>query len=453
MLFSSLTFLLYFLPAVLVIHYFLPRRAQNLFLLIASIIFYAWGEAKYVPLIIALLLINFALGRLLSVPSLSILNRKILLFLSVFVDIGVLIYYKYAAFLLSLFGGAFQAPNVTLPLGISFFTFQLVAYLIDVSKASVEAEKNPIDLGAFILLFPQLIAGPIIRYADMRPALHQRRRPSSGELQNGMAEFIAGLALKVLIANPLGEFHTTLLAVNPDMPGAWLSALAFGLQIYFDFFGYSLMAIGIGKMLGFDIPINFDHPYAARSVREFWRRWHITLGNWFRDYVYIPLGGSRKGEARTLFNLFCVWSLTGLWHGAAVNFILWGVYYFILLALERSVLKRFLEKHPHIAHGYTLIAVFAGWILFSTDQMNRLPALFSALFSFSFLNDSVFYLRQYAVVLVAAILLCIPSFTSKLNALVSINKVGQTAVMLALLLLCLCALIRSSYNPFLYFRF
>ena len=286
MLFSSLTFLLYFLPGVVILHRLLPGGWQNLFLLVASLVFYAWGEAKYLPLIAALLLLNWALGLWLGLGR----GRRLAMGLGIALNIGVLGFYKYAGFFCRTVGLARLAPQTTLPLGISFFTFQTLAYLIDVYRKEIAPEKNPVDFSAFILLFPQLIAGPIIRYSDLKNELHSRRRPAAPALERGMALFIGGLSLKVLLANPLGELWAAFGGGQGEGVCSLLALAGYGLQIYYDFFGYSLMAMGVGAMLGFTIPRNFNHPYAAASITDFWRRWHITLSGWFRDYVYIPLG-------------------------------------------------------------------------------------------------------------------------------------------------------------------
>ena len=312
MLFSSLTFLFYFLPVVVLIHRFLPEKWQNPFLFAASLVFYAWGEIRYVPLFFALLIADYGLGLLLDRTK-SPAARRWLLAAGVALDIGALLYYKYSGFLLDNLGlrGRFSVP-ASLPLGISFFTFQAVGYLIDVFRRRTEAERDIFAFGAFLFLFPQLIAGPIVRYGDLKAALHTRRKPDGDALDRGMALFIAGLASKVLLANPLGALSNELHAVTGDCACQWAHLTAYTLHIYFDFWGYSVMTLGMGRMLGFRFPHNFNHPYAAASITDFWRRWHMTLGGWFRDYVYIPLGGSRKGTVRTLLNMLVVWALSNM---------------------------------------------------------------------------------------------------------------------------------------------
>ena len=449
MLFSSLTFLLYFLPGVVILHRLLPGGWQNLFLLVASLVFYAWGEAKYLPLIAALLLLNWALGLWLGLGR----GRRLAMGLGIALNIGVLGFYKYAGFFCRTVGLARLAPQTTLPLGISFFTFQTLAYLIDVYRKEIAPEKNPVDFSAFILLFPQLIAGPIIRYSDLKNELHSRRRPAAPALERGMALFIGGLSLKVLLANPLGELWAAFGGGQGEGVCSLLALAGYGLQIYYDFFGYSLMAMGVGAMLGFTIPRNFNHPYAAASITDFWRRWHITLSGWFRDYVYIPLGGSRRGRARTALNLLIVWALTGLWHGASWNFVAWGCYYFLLLTVEKFCLGGFLKKHRALSHVYALGAVFLGWALFAQEDLSRLPGFLAGLFRFSGEGAALFWLRQYGAVLLAACLGLVPRLTVWGGEFFARRPGLRTAAMLLLLALCLAALMNSSYNPFLYFRF
>ena len=450
MLFSSLTFLFYFLPAVLVIHQILPQKGQNLFLFLASLLFYGWGEPRYVPLMLLLLAANYALSRFLSPKDGK--RRKALMALGAAMNIGVLGFYKYSAFFCETVGLSAYAPHVTLPLGISFFTFQTLGYLADVYRGQEAPERSFIDFGCFIMLFPQLIAGPILRYGDLKKALHARRRPEAKALERGMALFLLGLAAKVLLANPLGEIWEEL-HLAPGMGLAWMALIGFALQIYFDFFGYSLMAMGIGGMLGFPIARNFDRPYTAVSLTDFWRRWHITLQRWFRDYVYIPLGGSRRGTARTALNLLIVWLLTGLWHGASWNFVLWGLYDFLLLAMEKFLLKGLIKRHRVISRVGTLFFVLLGWAVFAMDDLTALPAFFGRLFSFSQGGEVFFWLRQYGVTLALSVLCVLPPVLDKSKALLQKHTVLRTVCLLLLLVLSLSRLIHSSYNPFLYFRF
>lgn len=460
MIFSSLTFLLYFLPAVLLVHFLLPHRAQNAFLLLSSLLFYAWGDIRRVPLFVVLLLADWSIGIALeSRPDKSDqvkerTRRRIMLALGLFVNFGALVFYKYAAFLLGIFGWGRGFPVVqSLPLGISFFTFQAAGYLIDVYREQTEPERSLITFGTFIFLFPQLIAGPIIRYGNLKDALHRCRRPDARALEHGMAMFILGLGAKVLLANPLGAAYETLRTVSGDMLCAWLSLIAYSLQLYFDFCGYSTMAMGMGSMLGFEFPRNFNHPYAACSVTDFWHRWHITLSGWFRDYVYIPLGGSRRGNLRTLFNLMVVWSLTGLWHGADWNFLLWGLWYFVLLTIERFCLKSWSAAHPVPARIMTLLCVMLGWALFVSDGLSGFTIYLGELFCLRLSGNTLFWLREYSRLFLIAILCCIPAAASLCIRVYTRHSLIGRGMLLILLILCLAALVQSSYNPFLYFRF
>ncbi len=451
MLFSSLTFLTWFLPAVVLLHCITPRRARNALLLAASVFFYAWGEIAYVPLVLLSMGANYGFGLLCAREGKW--PRRVGLWLSLLVNIGALVYFKYAAFFLTAIGLGSIAPEVVLPLGISFYTFQTQAYVIDVFRRRVPKEPNFVDYATFILLFPQLIAGPIVLYTDVRRELKVRTVNAEG-LETGMTAFIVGLASKVLLANPLGALWEAARALpSSSLPAAWLGIIAFGLQIYFDFAGYSLMAIGMGRMLGFRFPQNFDQPYTSRSIREFWRRWHMTLGGWFREYVYIPLGGSRGGTAATIRNLVIVWLLTGLWHGASWNFVAWGLWFCVFLLLERYAIGGFLARHPHLARAYVLLVVFVGWALFAAESLPDAGAYIVRMFTGALSGDFLFPLRNNAVLLVIALLACVPGILTRINALLGRNALLRTAVMTALLLLCVAGLVDADYNPFLYFRF
>ena len=452
MLFSSLTFLFYFLPVVVLIHYFLPEKWQNPFLFVASLVFYAWGEIRYVPLFFALLALDYGVGRLIGHTQNAAAMRW-LLAAGIAADIGSLLYYKYSGFLLNTLGmgGRFNTPNM-LPLGISFFTFQAVGYLVDVYRRKTEAEKNIFAFGTFLFLFPQLIAGPIVRYGELKTALHMRRKPAADALDKGMALFIAGLASKVLLANPLGALSNELHAMTGDTACQWMHLVAYTLHIYFDFWGYSVMALGMGKMLSFTFPKNFDHPYAAPSISEFWRRWHITLGGWFRDYVYIPLGGSRKGAARTLLNTLIVWFLSGFWHGAGWNFIFWGLWFFVALIIDRHILKA-LRLPAIVRRLFMILCVVMGYALFSADSLQEARMTFAALFSFRSGGNVLFWLRDNILLLIVSLACGVPAVIENGKRLLIRHTVLRCLTMLAVLLLCLAALAKSSYNPFIYFRF
>ena len=438
MLFSSLTFILYFMPIVLLLHYILPKKLQNAFLLLASLVFYSWGEAKQVPLFTVLLFANWGIGRLIDATKTQKARRAMLL-AGLVLDFGALIFYKYVGFLMEIFGlEAGFAKDITLPLGISFFTFQAAGYLVDVYRRQTSPEKSFINFGAFLFMFPQLIAGPIIRYSDMSEALHRKRRPSARMLESGMGLLVAGLAAKVLLANPLGEAYVTLRAMGSDALCAWLSMFASVMQIY---------------LMGFEFTRNFNHPFASRSVTEFWRRWHITLSGWFRDYVYIPLGGSRKGAARTLLNTFIVWALTGLWHGASWNFVLWGVSFFLLLTLEKSTEKLRFSWPGWLKYCVTLFLLSLNWPLFICEDMAAYGECIASLFSFNFTSQSLFWLREYAGIILLGVLFCIPAVVEGLKRLCRKYAWLRIAAVLGTLLLCIASLVKSSYNPFLYFRF
>nr|MBR4281346.1 MBOAT family protein [Clostridia bacterium] len=453
MLFSSLSFLLYFFPAVILLHYFLPQRLQNAFLLAASLLFYAWGDARQVPLFAVLLMMNWGAACLMARAGEG-KARRALLIGGLVIDFGALVFYKYTGFLLGIVGlYSSYAASLTLPLGISFFIFQAAGYLIDVYRGQTLPEKDPVSFGAFLFLFPQLIAGPIVRYSDMSKALHEKRRPSAAALESGMALFAAGLAAKVLLANPLGEAYDALRAVEGDMLCAWGSLAAYTLQIYFDFMGYSVMAVGLGRMLGFGFPRNFNHPYAAVSVTDFWRRWHVTLSGWFRDYVYIPLGGSRKGRGRTALNLLAVWSLTGLWHGADWNFLLWGMWYFLLLSAEKFLLADRVKLPQLLRRVLTLLGVMLGWALFVSDGLAGFADYMAALFSFGVTAQSLFWLQEFAGIILLGAVFCVPRVVEGLKALCRRYALLRYAAVIGTLILCLASLAKSSYNPFLYFRF
>lgn len=451
MLFSSLTFLLYFLPLVILLHYVLPKRLQNPFLLLASLIFYAWGDARQVPLFVVLMLTNWGVGVWLSKLE-SPRARRAVLTLGLVCDFGALGFYKYISFVAGIFGLEL-ATDIALPLGISFFTFQAAGYLVDVYRRQTPPEKNFITFGAFLFLFPQLIAGPIIRYSDMADALHQKRRPSAWALESGMVLFVAGLASKVLLANPIGEAFEGLRAVGPEALCAWISLIAFLMQVYFDFMGYSVMAMGLGRMMGFEFTRNFNYPFVSRSVAEFWRRWHITLGGWFRDYVYFPLGGSRKGKLRTYVNMFIVWGLTGLWHGADWNFLLWGLWYFMLLTLENMTARLRAGWPGWVKYLLTMVGLTLSWPLFICEGLVGLGDYYRALFTFQLSSEGLFWLKEYALILLAGALFCAPAVVEPLKALCRRHTWLRFAAVLGVLLLCMASLVKSSYNPFLYFRF
>lgn len=467
MLFSSFSFLFWFLPVTLLLYFlpalFLRQRTlawQNGVLLVMSLLFYAWGEPLYVFLMIGTVLADTLFGVLLPRAR----HPRVLLALAVAFHVGLLFYFKYASFFATLLGRSITAPR--LPLGISFYTFQALSYVIDVYRKDATPEKNPALLGVYVALFPQLVAGPIVRYTEVNEALHQRRH-TVGLAAAGTRRFAAGLAKKLLLANPMGALFATLVARGNALSaiGALTALVAFALQIYFDFSGYSDMAIGLGRVFGFDFPENFRYPYMARSITDFWRRWHITLSSFFREYVYFPLGGSRRGTWRTVRNLFVVWSLTGLWHGASWNFILWGVYYFLLLVLEKFVLRRFLPPvPPFLAHTAALFGILGGWLIFAFDgstpalTLAALGGFLRSLFGFGagFLPRAELYdmVRHLPLMAIAA-LGCTPLPRRLYRKTVSKKGRGwmRAALPLAALLLAVIELSDAGFNPFLYFRF
>ena len=413
MLFSSIPFLYYFLPLTLLCYFLAPRRAKNAVLLLFSLVFYAWGEPKYVLFMVVSILQGYFFGRLVEKYRVSNPRRsKLFLTASVLFSLLLLGYCKYADFFIRSFnavtGLSVPLLRVALPIGISFYTFQILSYVVDVHRGTVAAQRNLIDLGTYIAMFPQLIAGPIVRYADIEPQLKERRS-TPAMIAAGAQRFVLGLGKKVLIANVLYQLITVYKATTqPSVLFTWLYAVACALQIYFDFSGYSDMAVGLGRIFGFHFPENFRYPFLSGSVTEFWRRWHISLGSWFRDYVYIPLGGSRCSRSRWLLNVFLVWGLTGLWHGAAWNFVLWGLFFAVLLAAEKLWYGHGLEKTRLLKHLYMFPLLAVSFVLFNAADLPAAGQQIAALFGFGGLPasgvESLYYLRSYAVVLVIALL-------------------------------------------------
>ena len=466
MLFSSIPFLYYFLPCVLLLYFLAPKKLKNAVLLLSSLVFYAWGEPIYVLLMISSVVSGYILGLLIEKFRAKPLG-SVFLIASVVISLGLLGYFKYADFFIANFNAVFglSVPllRIALPIGISFYTFQLLSYTIDVYRGTVAAQRNFITLAAYIALFPQLIAGPIVRYADVAAQLTSRTH-SFDKIALGIRRFVLGLAKKILIANALGELCDIFRASgDKSVLFYWLYAVAFTLHIYFDFSGYSDMAIGLGKIFGFDFMENFRFPYISASITEFWRRWHISLGSWFRDYVYIPLGGNRVGKAKWLRNIFIVWLLTGFWHGAAWNFIVWGLLFAVLLVVEKLWLQRPLQKTKVLKHIYVLLFVILSFVIFNATDMRQALSDLGAMFgagSIPFYSaEWSYYLRSYAVILGLAVLGATP-LPQKLLAAVRRRKAGETLlniaepIVLAVLLLVMTAyLVDGSFNPFLYFRF
>ena len=462
MIFSSIPFLYYFLPVVLLVYGLTPREGKNAVLLLFSLVFYGWGEPKYLAVMLVCTALGYGFGLALGRAGRPGV-RKALLAASVLSSLSFLVYFKYADFFLSNFnaltGASLPLLQLTLPVGISFYTFQILSYTVDVYRGEAQVQKNPIDLACYVTMFPQLIAGPIVRYTDVAEQLKQRGR---GDFQKGASRFLVGLGKKILFANLLGEVCAAWRGTqNGSVLFSWLYAVSYTLHIYFDFSGYSDMAIGLGTLLGFRFPENFNYPYIAASVTEFWRRWHMTLSRWFRDYVYIPLGGNRKGMGKQLRNILIVWLLTGFWHGAAWNFICWGLYFAALLILEKLVLLRFLEKHRIFGHVYLLLAVVFGFVLFDASTLSGAWDCIRGMLGLGGLPiasaEEVYLLKSNALLLILAALGATPLPKRIAKALEArcpkAAALLHPAALCALLLICTAYLVDGSYNPFLYFRF
>ena len=465
MLFSSLSFLYYFLPCVLIIYFLAPKKLKNSVLLLSSLFFYAWGEPKYVLLMLLAILCGYLFALLIERYRGRRLSRLFLI-LSVSLSAAILGFFKYADFFIQNFnavtGLSLPLLRIALPIGISFYTFQLISYTVDVYRG-VPAQRSFIDLAAYISLFPQLIAGPIVRYSQIAEQLSSRRH-SLDKAALGIRRFILGLGKKVLIANAMGQLCEIFRASqDKSVLFFWLYAIANMLHIYFDFSGYSDMAIGLGKLFGFDFPENFNYPYISRSVTEFWRRWHISLGSWFRDYVYIPMGGNRVSRPRWLLNILVVWLLTGFWHGAAWNFIVWGLFFAVFLILEKLWLLKRLEKAPVLGRFYVLFTVMLSFIIFSAENMGQALSSLSSLFGAGGLPllsaEFLYYLKSYAVLLLIAVVGATPLPRLLLQRLgirpggEKLRNLLEVPALLLILALSTAYLVDGSFNPFLYFRF
>ncbi len=477
MVFSSIVFLCFFLPSVLVLYLLCPVRFRNALLLLASLLFYAWGEPKYILIMLFSTVFDYCNGRALEYFQAHRQPGKCkgILALSVVGNLGILCFFKYTDFILTnlnQMGASVSLLHLVLPIGISFYTFQTMSYTIDVYRGNVKPQHNFIVFAMYVSMFPQLIAGPIVRYQSVEQDLY-RRKLVSRDMAQGMQRFLVGLAKKVILANQIGALWTEISEGSRlTVAGAWLGALAFTFQIYFDFSGYSDMAIGLGKIFGFHFPENFDYPYESKSVTEFWRRWHMTLGTWFREYLYIPLGGSRRGKCRQIVNLFIVWALTGLWHGAAWNFVIWGLYFFVLLMVEKLYLLRYMQGlQDWVRHIYTFFFIVSGWVLFANEELGELGRYLAAMFGFGngWCDHTAIY--QWYTHLPLLILLlfasthlpgyCLSKLWGWLKTHISVCGRYQTEIKMAaaggytilLLIVSLAFLINGSYNPFLYFRF
>ena len=473
MVFSSLLFLFRFLPLVLVLYYVLPARFRNVVLFLFSLFFYAWGEPKYVLIMLCSITVDYFVGLRISSCKKKRKMRKAKgwLLLSVVYNLGMLGFFKYTDFLIGtvngIFGTSVPLLHIALPIGISFFTFQTMSYTVDVYRGVTDVQKNWMKYGTYVSMFPQLIAGPIVQYKTIAQQL-EHRTENTDDFVSGINRFMIGVGKKVLLANNIGSLWDTISAMQVGtlpVATAWLGAIAYTFQIYFDFSGYSDMAIGLGRMFGFHFLENFDHPYVSRSITEFWRRWHMSLGAWFREYVYIPLGGNRKGIPRQICNLLIVWMLTGIWHGASWNFVLWGLYYGILLILEKFVLKRFMEKWPDALQNlYTMILVIIGWMLFALEDVGRALAYIRAMFGrfgAALADNTTVYLFYNHVVLLVILAIAVTRLPQKMGCWMEKRCGSAAGVQMILRLLfyggifslSVAYLVDATYNPFLYFRF
>lgn len=471
MVFSSIAFIMYFMPVFFLVYYILPASYKNAWLFLASLGFYYYGvrgNPGYLLLMIMSVVVNFVAGKLIEAQK-TRRARKAWLVVGIVYDLGWLILFKYLGFLIenlnALFGAMhvkvqLETWNLILPIGISFYTFQIISYLVDVYRRETKAEKSLISLGTYLCMFPQLIAGPIVNYHLIQEQLHKRKH-SMEKVESGLKVFALGLAYKVLLANRVGHLWTEVTAIGYESistPLAWMSIVAYSLQLYFDFYGYSLMAIGLGRMMGFDFPQNFNNPYMAVSMTDFWRRWHMTLGGWFREYVYIPLGGNRGGFAKTVRNMFVVWLLTGLWHGASWNFVLWGLLLFVLLFVEKAGLGKVLERHKALGHIYMILWIPLSWLVFVITDLSQLGIYLQKLFPFFgstgtvlFQGDYLKYGKTYGVYLVLGILFAtgVQEKLLKKNK----NRLWVILLLLALFWASVYCMYLGMDDPFLYFRF
>ncbi len=479
MVFSSLTFMFAFLPLTFLIYYLVPLKAKNVIIMISGIVFYAWGEPLYVFAMLGSTAIDYFAGLIIHKYDDKPKVRLACLLVSLIMNLGLLGTFKYLGFIInsvnSWFGLAIPNPNLPLPIGISFFTFQSMSYTIDLYRRNIKVQKNPVSFIGFVSLFPQLVAGPIVRYEDIQNEI-DNRTITEKMVGDGICRFITGLGKKVLIANNIGILWTTVKTAaafdytEMSVVTAWLGILAFTFQIYFDFSGYSDMAIGLGKMMGFNFPENFDYPYMSHSISEFWRRWHMTLGGWFRSYIYIPLGGNRKGLPRTIFNLMVVWAVTGIWHGASWNFMLWGVYFGILIILERLFLGKLLEKIPSFFSWlYTFILVVFGWVMFEAIDQSivDIGQMFSQVFTYIgamfgangvFIDNTAYSLIMNYGIMFAICIIASSDIVKRFAAFYREKapkwaQYGIPAVQLVIMLAAISYIATSNYNPFLYFNF
>lgn len=464
MVFSSLVFMFAYLPITLLAYYLVPRQGRNIFLFIVNLIFYGWGEPKLVLLMVFNIFFNYTGGWLVDKYRADAKKKKLFLILTCVLDIGILAVFKYTGMITETLNMLpfLNIPElqISLPIGISFYTFQTMSYVIDVYRDDAPVSKNFINFGTYVALFPQLIAGPIVRYRDVAEQLVNRRETLE-MFTKGVKLFMVGLAKKVIIANTMGTLTTNIFATTDEngVVGTWVGMIAYTFQIYFDFSGYSDMACGLGNMMGFEFLKNFNYPYIAKSITDFWRRWHISLSTWFKEYVYIPLGGNRKGVKRQILNLLIVWGLTGLWHGAAYNFVLWGLYYGLLLILEKFVLKKFLDRLPSfVQHIYTLFIIIIGWGLFYFTDVGQLGEFMVDLFNF---GNGICGNQAFNLIMSNLPMLIIAAVASTPLATMLYTRfehrrfmwIPETLYCMGVLVVSTASLVNQSYNPFLYFRF
>lgn len=471
MVFSSIVFLFRFLPVFMICYYLVPGRMKNLILLLGSLFFYAWGEPVYVVLMLFSTVSDYIHGLLIDRFRGKRMST-VFLVSSVVINLLLLGYFKYSDFLIqtvnNVAGTSFPLQNLPLPIGISFYTFQTMSYSIDVYRGEAKVQKNILDFGVFVSMFPQLIAGPIVKYKQVQDRMHDRPVDLL-QISYGAKRFVTGLAKKVLLANNIGLLWSEVSAMNygeMSVLTAWLGIVAFAFQIYFDFSGYSDMAIGLGACLGFVFPENFNYPYISTSITEFWRRWHMTLGAWFREYVYIPLGGNRKGLRRQLINILIVWTLTGIWHGAGLNFLFWGLWFALFLVMEKSFLSKLFKVLPKFAgRVYTWLVVLVGWVFFSVEVPDKIISYLQAMFGVNggslWDNTGLFLGKEYLLLFVILVIASSPLVKRLIAGLenkgtgfgIAVYRLGEKVVPAVLLLLSIAYIVDASYNPFLYFRF
>ena len=463
MLFSSIIFLYYFLPILLIIYFIVPKKFKNLVLLVFSLFFYFYGEPNYIYILLLTCFINYLSALLIEKYR---KKGKLILVLTLFYNIGQLLYFKYTNFFIGNFNDLFNTSidffRIVMPIGISFFTFQALSYVIDVYKYKVKATYNFLNFATYVSLFPQLVAGPIVRYQDIASELKDRKT-NFDNFAEGVKRFSIGLAKKVLIANMMGELCSSLAGIaTKSVLSYWLQGIGFTLQIYFDFSGYSDMAIGLGLMFGFHFLENFNYPLISKSITDFWRRWHMSLSSFFRDYVYIPLGGNRVGKLKWYRNIFIVWFLTGFWHGAAWNFIIWGLYFAVILTLEKLKLLEWLGKTKIIKYFYTIVIVIISFVIFNSNSISEFLVSIKSMFGLNGLNftslETTYYLRSYLMLLIISIISATPLFKNlirkiKNKKMIIFINVLEPIYYIAIIIVVTAYLIDSSFNPFLYFRF